>query len=52
MRHVLVGVLLQMELTTLPRDAAEDCYGGSLQAYMGIADDQFHTVQVSLYQAL
>ncbi len=50
LRYVLHGVLLQVELATLPRHAVETSFSGRGQSFMGIADDQLDAVQPSLDQ--
>jgi len=51
-RYVCLDILLQMVLATLPRNTTKNRVSGCLQACMGIADDELHTSQASLHQAL
>lgn len=43
-------VLCQVKLTTLPRNTCERCLTSSLEAFVGIADNQLHTVHAAFLQ--
>lgn len=49
---VRLGVLLQVELTSLPPDAAKYGFAGLFQTGVIVTDDELHSVQPTLRQAL
>jgi len=51
-RYVSLRILLQMELAALPGNAAENGLTCGSQTGMGIADNQSHALEPTLYQAL
>jgi hypothetical protein len=52
MGHITTGVLLEVELAALPRNAAENRQSGSFQAQVIVAGDELHTTQTACHQAL
>jgi len=42
-RHISLNILLQMILTALPRDAAENSLSGGFQACVGFTGYQLHS---------
>ena len=50
LRHILPGILLQMELAALLGNAREDGFSGRLETLMGVTYDQFETVQTPIFQ--
>ena len=49
LRHILAGILLQVELAALPGNAREHRFAGR-QTLMGVADDQLDTTQAAVLE--
>jgi len=49
-RGVMHRVLCQVKLTTLPRNTCERCLTSCLEPFVGIADNQLHTVHAAFLQ--
>ena len=51
-RNILTGILLQMELTSLPGNTPKNSLTSCLQSRMSITDDQLHSAQAAINQTL
>ena len=49
--HVSLRILLQVELTTLPGNTAQNGAAGSPQAFMAITDNQLHPIQTPFFES-